>query len=588
MTHQRPIITQRRAFLVAGCGCLGLLLAGLVWVLVTGLIARSDLRRAQAELPQLRKALLSGDVAKARVFGDHIRSNAGSAHSLVSGPAWWVAAHLPGVGTPLQTSRAIASAADRVGTQVVPGVVQLGETIRTSALRQGDSINLTVLAQAQPVVDRSGRATQRAMAELSAAPRSSWLSSVDSSRASLIKQLAGLRGELAGASQALRTAIPMLGAEGPRRYFVGFLNEAESRGLGGVPGAFAIVTADHGTIKFTHFGNDNTLNGIRADVDLGADYNAMYGSADPTGVFANSDISPDFRDAAQIWASMWQKKSGEHIDGAIAVDPTALSHLLRVSGPAPLPGGGAVTADNVVSLTQQKQYSMFSDKANRKKFVVDVADAISKRITAGAPDTIAFLHAIAHGARERRIVVWSSQPVEEQELITAGYAGTLPSGAGPVTGFVTVNSAGSKLDYYVERSITYRQSGCGTDRTATATITLRNTAPRSGLPRYVTLRGDNPRYETKPGDTRMIFTYYASRGATVESVSVNGKTVSPVIGTEQGLTTAQIDLELPVHQARTIVVQLSEPGTSGAATVLVQPSVRATSAANRVGECASS
>ncbi len=119
----------------------------------------------------------------------------------------------------------------------------------------------------------------------------------------------------------------MLGESGVKRYFVGFLNDAEARGIGGLPGAFAILTVDHGKLAFTHFESDSALDGISAKVDLGSDYAAAYGRDDPTDLYINSDVSPDFTDAAQIWASMWEQQSGEKVDGAIALDPTALSYL---------------------------------------------------------------------------------------------------------------------------------------------------------------------------------------------------------------------------------------------------------------------
>ena len=46
---------------------------------------------------------------------------------------------------------------------------------------------------------------------------------------------------------------------------------------------------------------------------------------------------------------MWKKKSGQQVTGAIAIDPTALSYLLQVTGPATLPDGEVVSADNVVA-----------------------------------------------------------------------------------------------------------------------------------------------------------------------------------------------------------------------------------------------
>ncbi len=54
----------------------------------------------------------------------------------------------------------------------------------------------------------------------------------------------------------------MLGAQGTRRYMMAFENNAEARGLGGLPGAYAILRADHGKVSFERFGTDNDFAGL--------------------------------------------------------------------------------------------------------------------------------------------------------------------------------------------------------------------------------------------------------------------------------------------------------------------------------------
>ena len=51
------------------------------------------------------------------------------------------------------------------------------------------------------------------------------------------------------ASRAVRLLPPMLGADGTRRYLFLFQNNAEIRATGGIPGAFALLTADDGRLR---------------------------------------------------------------------------------------------------------------------------------------------------------------------------------------------------------------------------------------------------------------------------------------------------------------------------------------------------
>lgn len=576
--------------MVTGAVCGGLLVAGIVWIVVTGLLARAKLHEAEGDLSKLRAALLSGQVDRATTLVGKIGSEAAEAHSLTSGPAWWVGANLPFVGTPLQTARVIATASHRIGDGVLPGVVSLADTVSGSSLMHGPAVDLQPLVAARPLVARAEETASSAIDDLEATHSSSWLSLVDHNRDALAARLVTLQADLAGAERALDAAVPMLGENGPRRYFVGFMNEAESRGLGGIPGAFAIVTVDHGQIRFTHFGSDSELDGVRAHVNLGKDYSALYGSADPTGVFVNSDISPDFRDAARIWAGMWQTKTGQRIDGAIAIDPTALSYLLRVTGPAHLSGATEVSADDVVALTQQRQYALFPhDKQARKRFTEAVSQAVADRLISGAASSTDLLKAAGRAVSERRLMLWSSHPMEEKSLVAADYAGALLAPPGTAfTGFTTVNATGGKLDYYLSRTMTYRRTECGTHTTAVASVTLTNNAPRTGLPAYVTIRADRHSYRTRPGDNRLILTYYGTRGARLTSATVDGKAVQVSAGSEHGLVTVSLDLELPVGQSRTFTLRMTEPRTSRSTRVLSQPAVQPSETRSSVSACARS
>ncbi|WP_375492351.1 DUF4012 domain-containing protein [uncultured Jatrophihabitans sp.] len=577
----------RQLYLLVGASCLAVLLLGVVWLLVTGLLARSRLNDAQSEVRALRRALAAGDTVRAGQLADHVRATTASAHALTSGPAWWVAASIPVAGTPVRATRVIATQTKVLGNDVVPRVVDLADNVAHAA-RPGGGVGLAPLERTQPVLRAATQAVDRASASVAATP-GSWFGPVGSARTSLLAQLAQTDDQLRGAQRAVRLALPMLGEQAPRRYFIGFLNEAEARGVGGIPGAFAVATVDRGHLTFEHFGSDTELAHVRARVDLGTEFEARYGQDDPAGIFANSDISPDFSDAARIWAALWQAKTGQHVDGALAIDPTALRYLLRAEGDRISSATDPVAADNVVALTQQTQYARFpglSPQANaqRKQFLISVARAVAARLTHGS-NLRGLAQAASLAAHERRLTVWSANPGEERELRESGYAGSLAAGPGPFTGWSIVNAAGSKLDYYDRTTMTYVRGHCTAGSSATASIRVTNSAPRTGLPRYVTLRADEPRYPTHPGDNLVLLTYYGTPGSRVRSVTLDGRTMPVSPGTENGLTAVTVAVELPAQRTRTLRVELTEPAVHGPVRVLRQPAVRPVAVATHTGNC---
>lgn len=172
----------------------------------------------------------------------------------------------------------------------------------------------------------------------------------------------------------------------------------------------------------------------------------------------------------------------------------------------------------------------------------------------------------------------------EAVLAQTPLGGLLQPGPGAFTGFTVVNGAGNKLDYYLRRTMTYRSTGCAATRDSTAALVLTNNAP-ADLPPYVTIRADKPTYATKPGDNLLLVSYYATPGAKVEAVTIDGKKAIVAPGTENGLVVFTLPVELPRGQSRTMVVTLSEPARSGPVDVLRQPLATLPSVAVRQQAC---
>ncbi|HEY5248499.1 MAG TPA: DUF4012 domain-containing protein, partial [Dermatophilaceae bacterium] len=502
------------------------------------------------------------------------------ANQLTSGPAWALAAALPQGGEPLKTVRGITAGIDTLGREVLPQLVDATQRLNPRTLRRPDgTIDLARIAAASPALSSASATLTQTTKTIGALPQHTWVSSVDTAYADALDQVSSLDSSLRSTALAVKILPTMLGADGPRRYFLAFQNEAEARGTGGLPGAFAIVEANHGKLAFTRMESNDKLAGIAATVNLGPEYNKLYAGTGPTTSFGNSNISPHFPYAAQIWASMWKKYSGQQVDGAIAVDPTALGYLLAVTGPATLPDKTQVTGANAVALTQSTAYAKFADKGDdetvqRKAYLLEVASAASKKILGAQGEPTALIQAAGRAAGERRLLVWSANPALQADLAQTPVSGIVPKTNAPYVGMSIVNDGGNKLDYYLDRSLTWTRTGCGPTRATTVTITLTNDAPASGLSSYVTARLDKHPYKVKPGDSRLAISYFATQGAQLQSVTIAGRPGIGRSGTQNGHPVYTVDFELPRGTSRTLVIHLVEPAGTGPPIVLRQPLVR--------------
>ncbi len=572
--------TRQRLFLGLGVFAI-LVVAAVGYLLVTGLQARTQLEAVRAEVRQLRAQISAGDLSGARSTAGELRGHAAQAHDLTDGPVWAAAASVPYVGDPAETVRTVTTSVDRIADKALPALVEASRQLNPRTLRRADgSIDLAPIERVGPSLDSAAATMTAASHAIDASPASTWLGTVNSARTDLHAQLGKLTSTVVSADVAARALPALFGADGPKSYFVSFQNEAELRGLGGLPGAFAILKADRGKISFTRFESDSALRRVPSGLTFDAGFRNLYGRTgvdaiyDPTSLYVNSDVSPHFPYAAQIWLAQWQHKTGQRLDGALTLDPTAVSYLLGVSGPAKLPDGTSVSAGNVVRLTQQTAYDRFaSDNDKRKQFLLDVARAVSTKLVNGKADTTALVRAAAKAVGEHRLLVYSADPAIEAQLQRTTISGIVPTTGGPYVGLSLNNSMTGKLDYYLTASLRWRRIGCGSTREVTATITLTNHA-RADLPKYVLGSYGQPGRPKNKGDNQQVVDYFATQGALLTSAEVNGKRVGTGLGVVRSHPVFRVPLSLPRGVPQTIVLHLREPGRSGVLVVRPQPMIR--------------
>ncbi|MFF3323434.1 DUF4012 domain-containing protein [Streptomyces sp. NPDC002889] len=564
----------------------GLLLAGSGWVLVTGLYARAELLAARSDLETVRSTVTAPSSPGATAKGTTDRrarieaavrsagAHAARAHQLTTGPAWSVAAYLPTLGGPLETVRGTAEAADRLTGDVLPAVVGAADSLTDDAGTDGRHLNLSELRRAVPALEQASRQVAATRTQVRGLPRRTWLPSVDRVRVQLLAALDRMAPLAKDAATGARLLPPMLGADGPRRYFVVFQNPAEARGTGGMPGAHAVLKADRGTLSLTHFGHDTAMLGTRPGVDLGAEFAAMYEHNDAVNTWPNSNLSPHFPYAARIWSAAWLDKSGERVDGVLTLDPGVLARMLAASGPARTSDGTVVGADNVVDLSERTNYMSYPDALERKAFLLDVAHAAAGRLLTAADDPRlrpALLAGLYEVLGNGSMNAWSAHPDEQRELASRPVGGSLPRTPEPYAGLVVNNAAGTKLDYYLDRTLDWYPGRCSSaGREVTVKAVLANRAPSQGLPPYVTDRLDKPPYATREGDNRLLVSYYATAGASLIKASVDGRPVLLSSGAERGHPVYTLDVEVPAGRSRTVMLDLLEPAADHAPTVLHQ------------------
>ncbi|MFG6195096.1 DUF4012 domain-containing protein [Nonomuraea sp. JJY05] len=526
-------------------------------------------------LSRLRDVVNAGDPWALAGPLSEARQSAAEAQALTATPDWALLTHVPMVGDVATVARGLAEAAAEL-TNVLVGIQKSASPIAVDMQSVSDMRRLLPsLETMAPRLNEARSRLARARARLAATPAATRLERVDQARATALREMDRLQGWLDAAATAATVLHPMLGGDGPRRYYLAFQTNAEARGTGGLVGAFGILEAKHGRMSIERLASNADFDDPSAPVvDLGPAYRARYG-LDAARMLSISNLSPHLPHAAAIWTGMWERQTGQRLDGAIATDPVGLAYLLRAIGPVTLPGGEKVTAGNVVDLTEREAYARYQKSAARKRFLIRIALAVSEKLTNSPAEPAELLPILSRLVKERRVQIWSRRDAEQRYLSATPLGGVLPESPGPFAGLVVNNSGGNKLDYYLERSLTYELGPCHDGlRITRVRIRLDNDVPKQFLPTYVSGRLDSPHRRHAVGSNLLWVSLYASVGTKLSAAWLDGDRVPVVREDERSHPIYSKMIEFAPRQSRTLELELVEPYSAAPPQIPVQPLVR--------------
>ncbi len=377
------------------------------------------------------------------------------------------------------------------------------------------------------------------------------------------------RGE--DAIELVTLAPNILGADGPRTYYVAFTTPSEARGLGGFTGNFAELSVADGRLELTDFGRNDTLDeaapaGSRR-LDGPEDWLRQYGPIGfdswPGGTvgpdpFKNVTVSPVMESTGNVIAQLYPQSGGVELDGVIAMDVRVLAQLLEFTGPIELDEvGRSLNQRNATRFLLNEQYQM-TDRDDR----IDLIETASRRVvdellTGALPAPLDIAASLGPLVEEGRLLAWMADPDEQTMIERAGLAGTLPDATSvPVDDAVAVvynNVIGNKIDYYLESSVSYSGEVDLTKGTVTSQleITLTNTAPSDGEPIYVI---GNPLDE--PLGTNQTWVT-AFGGFEAGAVLLDGQPVESTSGIESGYHTTSAVVRLAAGESRELTMRFT-------------------------------
>ncbi len=531
-----------RRLLRIGLPCfvlIGVLSCGAGWLAIKAASIQMNLEAASGLVPQLKQEIVTSDAVAAADTVAKLREHTSGAQTDAEDSVWTLASGLPWIGPNLSAISEVARAADDVAALGLTPLVNAYESLDWDSLMPSAAgSNLEPLRAAAPSVGSAAYAVRASSERLEEIDKSQLLPQVASPLMDATAELRQASSALNSAADAASVAPEMLGAVATRNYLLVIQNNAEARASGGIPGALAVLTLDKGKLSLSAQSTASDIGSMSPALPVDPQQQQIYSTR--LGKYMQDvNLTPDFPTAAAAAQAMWQRKTGQRVDGVISIDPVVVSYILQSTGPVAVEGPElaglresglptVLTGNNVVPTLISDVYAKIQQPKLQDAYFASVAKQVFAALSSGKGEVKGLINGITRGTKEGRVLVWSADSTEQAVISKYVFSGSIsgPSVSPAQFGVYFNDGTGAKMDYYIKRTVQLIKEcpSSGYEQTKVR-ITSTNTAPvdaATALPTYVTGGGI---YGVPPGTVQTNIVAYGPVQANVESATANGQKI---------------------------------------------------------------
>ncbi|MFJ6284402.1 DUF4012 domain-containing protein [Pseudarthrobacter oxydans] len=514
-----------------------LIAAWAVWLGAKAMVVRDELNAATQLVPQLKRELASSDAQAAEQTTKLIAAHTSVAKETAGQPLWTLASVLPWLGANTSAVAEVARTADDVAQLgLTPLVKVYGSLNWDTLLPSSNGSDIAPLQAASPRLSSAAHAVRASSQRLSAIDKDQLLPQIAQPLSTATSELNQATGALDAAARASNILPALLGSQGTRNYLLIIQNNAESRASGGIPGALAVLTVDAGRLSLAAQSSAGDVGVMSPLISVDAVQQQIYSRR--LGKFMQDvNLTPDFPTSASTAQAMWERKTGQRVDGVISIDPVALSYILQATGPIQVAGTAQAVLSglglpdelndqNVVHSLLSDVYLKIPQPELQDAYFAAVAREIFVALSDGKADSKRLMSGITRATDEGRVLVWSDHITEQSVIAQYALSGAVdgPSISPAQFGVYFNDGTGAKMDYYVKRTVQLIKE-CPRDgyEETTVRITSTNTAPAdaaTSLPAYVTGDGN---FGVPPGSVQTNIVSYGPAQAHVETAKLDGQ-----------------------------------------------------------------
>lgn len=473
---RRPWFRRRRFFLPAGLILALAVVAAVVTPSVMAAVrhgsqAREQLTAAQAALEDqdFTAAITAADKAT-----DELSSARDASHRLAAfRPIPWIGTQVKAVDVILDVGINLTEAMGDgiVAVQQILGPLQEGQgNISLATLTPADKRQiLKRLSESEPqltsVKDNIGRAVNR----FADVPDSGLMPQLADVVTQLREQLPFLQDTVSQLIPATKIIPAIAGFPDAKTYLFLLENNTELRPTGGFIGTYGILKVNSGEISSFVTNDVYNLDTPAKDRLHVTPPKALTMYNDTTQwFFRDSNWSPDFPTSAEKALEFYRLEGGaqKNFDGVIAVTPTFISSLLKISGD--------ITVDKI-TFTPDNLIDRLQPLASRKELIGEMSTVLMDRILA-LPQRRwqELITAMTTALEERHMLLYAREAGLQQQIVDQHWGGALVPYNVDGLAVIDANLASLKTDSVMDRAVDYNLDITSDAATATVKITYTN------------------------------------------------------------------------------------------------------------------
>lgn len=491
---------------------------------------RSSLESSSDSLSDGRKAIGSGALDQADAAFTDAQDETETATAMLSRPSLKIVSYLPLINRDTQVLSRLTGGAELIAAAGAEGVdvarsLGVSEEGLAASIYSDGVVRLERLEEVQPQLQRTAKMLTRAGSLISDAPRP-LLASLRDALVRARRQITDAE-EGARDGAALFAALPqLLGGDGERRYLLAFQAIGEARGTGGVIGLYGVLRADAGHLDLGRIGPFTDVVPVDLDEPVEAPqwFETSYGPQFGLREWQQANSSPNFPVVSEVLLEMFERGTGDVLDGVIAMDPIALQQMMEGTGPLEVAGSEPISSEEIDDVLLRDSYLRFEDPDRQNLYLAQLVNSFWTKIRDGDFDPDGFAKGLGQAVSSRHLSIYSRNSRSQRVLREIGAAGEYASKDDANVQMIFHNTYSiNKVGYFLRRSIStdieLTERG---EALVTTRIGMRNRAPE-GPPSLLLgpgVKGD------PPGMNRMLFNLLAPRGAVFEKVEVDGREVA--------------------------------------------------------------